>query len=181
MPDPDVTEPVSLSDLAASATRARRNATICIAGQLAADYEALERRLALLVQEGRYGDSLGDAASVERVQIAEQMEKLRDQMRAREATFTFEYIGAEPWSTLMATEGDDKDAEALAICVETLVQFNGKDVTAKDKEALAALWPTLNVGQRNELVTAAVEANTGRVSVPFSHLASATLHSTDEK
>lgn len=173
-------QPVSLADMAKTATRARRNATVCLAGHLAAEYEQLEQRLGELVQAARFSDSLADEATAERVQIAERMEHLRGQMLAQQGIFTFEYIGGTEWSDLLASE-TDKEAQALAACLGTLVEFNGLPVTKDDKQALTKLWPTLNVGQRDELVTAALEANTGRVSVPFSPLVSATLRLTEER
>ena len=177
-------KPASLADIVASATRAERTATVCVAGHLNDEYDALERQLQKATRE-----SSGSLADDGRGEIAARMEALREQMRAHEHAFTFRYIGHKAWSDLTAehaprddqTEPWNWETFPLACVAASLVKINDVE-TQVTVEDLTELWgDKLNVGQRDDLFTAAFEANAGKVNVPFSALASAVLHPTDGK
>lgn len=177
------TAPASLADIVASATRVERSARICVAGHLNAEYATLERQLQ---QESREA-SLSLADGSRRREIAEQMEKLRAQMRQHEHEFTFRSLPDKAWSDLTAahparegkTEPFNWDTFPIACVAASLVAINGVDTTATVDE-LNELWSEkLNIGQKDDLFSAAWQANTGKVSVPFSVTASKLLQFTD--
>lgn len=186
----DAKAPASLADIVQSATRVQRTARVCVAGHLNDAYETLERRLQTLTEEARQSDSLGDAVTDERKNVAQQIEDLRADMLTHEHEFTFEKVPDKEWSDLLAQHGPREDQREafnietfpLAACRASLRKVNGADLAAGDLDLLTQLWTeTLNIGQRSDLFEAAFAANTGTVSVPFSPLASATLRSTGEK
>lgn len=173
--------PASLSEIIASATRAERSATICVAGQLNARYAELEQQLAQM-EVG--SDSL--AVPDGRRALAEEMERVAGRMRASEHTFTFRALPAKGWSDLVAAHpprdgvAERWNAATLPFALVTLAlcRVNGEEVEIGTSD-LAPLWDdVLNEGQRDVLFNAAWDANTGSVSVPFSALASAVLRNT---
>jgi hypothetical protein len=180
------TKPGLLGQIAASATRAERTATVCVAGHLNSRYDELEVDLQRSVEQAK-GGSLADGKEQRR--LAEDMQAVREQMREHEHTFTFRAMAPKDWSDLQAEHpGRDGKQELfnvdtfpLAAATASLVKIDGQEQDQVDAEAMSALWSVLNAGQRNELFGAAWEANTGRVSVPFSRLVSAILGSTEKK
>jgi hypothetical protein len=186
----DEVKPASFAEKAAKATRARRTATVCLAGHLVDEFDLLEQRLGDLVQQARASDSLADSASGERLEVAQRMEDLRGQMAELEVAFTFEALHPKAWSDLSAEhparedrrEAFNTESFPLAACLTCLVQVDGADVEPGTSDVFTDIWINkLNEGQRGDLFDACWAANTGRISVPFSVLASRTLHSTDEK
>jgi hypothetical protein len=180
-------KPASLGDVVKKATRAERTATVCLAGDLNARYDELEVQLQRLTVDR---DSLADGDG--RVPIAEEMAQVREQMRASEHFFTFRALAPKEWSDLLAIhppredkqEAFNTDTFPQACVIASLVRVkNAQDDELEFTEAdVEALWDgVLSQGQRNELFGAAWEANTGRVSVPFSALASVILGRTSEK
>jgi hypothetical protein len=176
-------KPASLADIVASATRAERTVTICTAGHLNAEYDRLQQQLQDATRD------TGSLADDGQRSIAEQMEQVRQQMREHEHTFTFRALTAAGWSDLLVDHPPREDRREifntatfpLPCVAASLVRINDEDVTVTVDE-LKPLWnDALNDGQRDELFGAAWEANKGRVSVPFSPLASATLDRTGEK
>lgn len=177
----------SLADVVASATRAERTATVCLAGDLNARYDELEVQLQRLTVDR---DSLADGDG--RRAIAAEMEAVREKMRASEHFFTFRALAPKEWSDLLALHGPREDkSEAfnvdtfpqacVAACLVRVKNADGDELEFTEAD-VESLWDeVLSQGQRNELFGAAWEANTGRVSVPFSRLASVILGRTDEK
>lgn len=184
---PDMTQSESASpidDIIASATRAERDAKICVAGALNAAFAAKEAELADMQQEHYTAGSLADVDP--RREAAEELERLRAQMREHEHTFTMRALPPKDWSDLTAAHGPrEGEREAfnpetfpVAIVAASCVKVDGKDAVLPEGK-VAELFDVLNQGQRDELFAAAWEANTGRVSVPFSGLASVVLRSTE--
>lgn len=181
-------KPASLADIVASATRAERTVTICVAGHLNTEYDRLEQQLQQLTRDDAMSGSLADGGE-ERRAIAERMEQISEEMRAHEHVFVVRALPAKQWSDLTlehpAREGKQEffnvETFPLSCVAASLVKINGEDVTVTVAD-LEPLWnDALNVGQRDELFNAAWEANTGRVSVPFSPLVSVTLGRTESK
>lgn len=151
----------------------RREATVslCLAGDLVGEYEALERQLtdpAALV-----GDSL---AGSPRVAIAHRMEELREEMAAHLVNFRFRGLAPLAWSDLLAAHpggpGETFDLATLgpaavaACCIDPVM-------TTEQFERLAE---GLTAGQQRELMDAVWNINTAAVQqVPFSLVASATV------
>lgn len=169
----------------AEATPAEREAKICVAGALNARFAVLEAELAD-AQQQRLVSSLGDADP--RREIAEEMERLRVEMQEHEHTFTMRALPAKAWSDIRTEHGprDGKrelfnpDTFPAALLAASCVAVDGKPTTLT-AEKVSALFDVLNEGQRDTLFNAAWEANTGRVSVPFSALSSAVLQTSAQK
>lgn len=183
----DNEKPMSLAEIAASATRSERSVTLCVAGHLNSRYDELERALQEASRDRGLERSLGDVDP--RRTIAEEMESIREQMAAHEHTFILRALPGKAWSDLLLEHPPRKDTRELfnaqtlplACVAASLVRLNGEDITTTVAE-LTPLWDeALNQGQRDELFGAAWEANTGAVSVPFSASASVILARTDVK
>lgn len=175
-----------IDDIIASATPAEREARICVAGALNARFSALEAELADLQQERFVSSSLSDVDP--RRPIAEEIERLREEMRKSEHVFTFRALDPKRWSDMRA-EHAPRDGQREMFNVETFpvaliaaccVAIDGKE-SSLPVEKVTALFDVLNEGQRDELFNAAWEANTGRVSVPFSAVASVVLQTSEPK
>jgi hypothetical protein len=178
-----------IDELIASATPAEREAKICIAGALNVRFATLEAELAELQQQrfaGAASQSLGDVDP--RRAIAEEIERVREEMRANEHTFTFRALPSKAWSDIRAAHAPREGQREVvnletfppALVAATCVALDGKP-TEVTVEQVHALFDVLNEGQRDELFNAAWEANTGRVSVPFSAVASVVLQSSEPK
>lgn len=176
-----------LDGIVKSATRAERTVTVCVAGDLNAQFDTLEQELDRLV--GEKGVSLDDPVDARRREVAEQIEDLRARMADHEHRFTFRALSSQAWSDLTAAhparpdvrEPFNRDTFPLAAVAASLVSIDDVPVTHSETD-LRELWnEALNTGQCTALFEAAWEANTGRMSVPFSPLASATLAFTDKK
>lgn len=172
-----------IDGIIASATRSEREAKICVAGALNARFAALEQQLAEMSKE-RVASSLADADP--RRDVAEQLEAIRTEMRTHEHTFTMRALPPKAWSDLTAAhaarEGKRElfnvDTLPVALVAASCVKVDGDD-TELSEDKVGELFDVLNEGQRDELFNTAWEANTGRVSVPFSALGSAVLASTE--
>ncbi|MFR0351785.1 hypothetical protein [Streptomyces sediminimaris] len=170
---PDITE------ILKKARPREHTVRICLAGDVAAEVDRLEKQLAA-VSEWRPASIADQHPGVE---IAEQIAAAREKMRAAEAEFTFRALGAKAWSDLVAqhpgkTEDQAYDAETLA---PALVSASAVD-PVMTPEQVDELFEHLNNGQREELIGAAWVVNGEATSVPFSLAASAILASrTDEK
>lgn len=175
-----------LDDIIASATPAERDVKICVAGALNARFAVLDAELQDLQQRRFVGDSLGEADP--RRAIAEEMENLREQMKADEHTFTMRALPPKAWSDLRAAHGPREgrmerfNPETLpsALIAASCVRVDGEDVELST-DKVGELFDVLNEGQRDELFEAAWEANTGRVSVPFSAAASVVRQTSEQK
>lgn len=163
----------SIDDIIASAKPREASVTICVAGDLAGQYEALARDLAEANEQAR--TSLADGGQA--VAIAQQMEQLREQMKAAEVTFTFRAIGHRRWSDLLA-EHPPREGRSerynLATLPLAIVQASCVDpaMTTEQAERLAEV---LSDGAFSQLSEAAWDANTDEGRVPFSRAVSATI------
>ncbi|WP_137991269.1 hypothetical protein [Streptomyces vilmorinianum] len=152
---------------------------LCLAGDVAAEVDRLEAELAGL--SNWQPQSMADQNPG--VAVAERIAAARERMREAEVEFTFRALGAKRWSDLVAqhpgkTPEEAWDADTLA---PALVAASAVDpaMTAEDVEAL---FESLNVGQRQQLIEAAWQVNGEATSIPFSLYASAILASrTDGK
>jgi hypothetical protein len=174
-----------LDEIIASATPSEREAKICVAGALNARFAALEDELEGLQQQ-RFGGSLGDVDP--RRQIAEELERLREEMRQHEHTFTMRALEPKVWSDIRTEHGPRKDmaerfnADTLppALVAASCVKIDGNEASLTVEKVLE-LFAVLNEGQRTKLFDAAWDANVDRGDVPFSALASAVLRSSEPK
>lgn len=168
-------------DLAAKATLAERTVTLCLAGGLNAELEALEKRLR--DADGWQRTALGEQDP--RRALAEQVEALRERMKESEETFRFRALPRRAYSNLMAEHPPRKDRDEAVFNADTfpqaLIAACGVDPEFDGPEDVDALFEVLNEGQRIALWDAAWQVNTSTVSVPFSVAASVILQSSEQK
>lgn len=170
--------------IVAEASRPESSVTLCTAGALNARYQSLERELE--EEQRKTITSLGEGGR--RRELAEQIERVLDEMRAHEHTFTFRALAHKAWSDLTAAHKPREDRNELvnlatfppACITASLVAVDGEETTATAEE-VDGLFDVLNEGQIDALFNAAWEANTGGRTVPFSGLASVILQNTEQK
>ena len=158
-----------------SAKRAEKSVRLCLRGDLVAEFEALEARLADLTIGVGWGN--GDDATAE---VAARLTAIRAEMLEDTVTFTFRALRRIAWDELNTKHtGEnnllDVDAflpELVAACLVDPV------MTAAD---LDELYDVINDGQRIDLGNAAWSVNTEATEVPFSERASVVMRSREPK
>ncbi len=163
-----------IKDILAQATPREHTVRICLAGDVAAEVERLEADLA--ATSSWQQQSLAEANPG--IEIAERIKDARERMQAAEVPFTFRALGDKAWSDLVAehpgkTPDEAWDDETLAPALVAACAIDPV-MTPKDVDAL---FETLNLGQRQELINAAWSVNSEGTSVPFALHASAILAS----
>lgn len=167
-----------IKDVLAKAKRREHTVSICLAGDVAAEVERLEVKLADTSEW--QPQSMADRHPG--VEIAERITEARERMKESEVAFTFRALGAKAWSDLVAAhpgknEGEPWDVETLA---PALVSASAVDPEMSPDD-VDELFEQLNFAQRQQLIDAAWHVN-GDASIPFSLRASAILAShTGEK
>lgn len=170
--------PTDFSEVMAAATPREETVELCVDGALNSTFESLERRLRA------FADWKPNALEDEdpRLEIAREMEGVREQMRKHSFVFTMRAISAKQWSDLMAAHpGRPEIAESFnqltfpsaliaVCCVDPVMSV----------EQVDALFERLNEGQRNLLFSSAWVANHGG-DVPFSRAASELLGGSGQK
>ncbi|MGW6739726.1 hypothetical protein ACWGDX_03085 [Streptomyces sp. NPDC055025] len=169
-----------ISEILKRAKPREKSAYMCLAGDVLAEVDRLERELAGLSDTWK-PESLASSNPGEK--IAKKIKALREQMQKAETEFRFRAIGARAWSDLVAAhpsknpnEGWDPQtfprALVSACCVDPVMTPEQAD----------QLFEVLNEGQRTELMQAAYDVNAEATSLPFSVSASAIFNSlTGEK
>ena len=163
----------SFADIIASAKPVVRSVTLCLAGDLNAQYEDLARELDAAIKSPR--TTLADVGA-ERA-IAEKMEAVREQMTEHEVIFRFRGLSSKAWSDLMSQHpgrtGKEEafnvdtfpDAMLAACAVEPVMEL----------EQVHELGDALSNAQFSELFDCAWACNQKSLDVPFSALASRLL------
>jgi hypothetical protein len=165
----------------ANAKRPERTVSICLRGDLQAEFEDLERQLQ--VEQQRPGDSLAGNPAVR--EIAEKMEALRQQMQDSTVVVRLRGLGNPEWRKLVQAheprEGNDADA-MFGYNEESffpeLVKACLVDVTDAQWDKL---YETITAGQFEELNNAALAVSRRKVDVPKSFVASEVLRTPAEK
>lgn len=170
-----VAKVLDLDAALAAAKRPERTVDLCLRGDLQADFESLERDLA--DEQAKPGDSLAGNPRV--VEIAEQIEALRQEMQDATVTVRLRGIGNIEWNKLVADnearDGNQAD-QAYGYNTETffpsLVKACLVDVTTAQ---WTRLYETISSGQFEDLSTAALAVSRRKVDVPKSFAASEVL------
>lgn len=169
----------------AKAKLPRRTVEICLAGDLVAEFENLERQLDEAARRPA-SDSIEDDGGV--TAIAEQMEALRQQMREDSHTFVVQALPRPAYQRLK-DEHPPRESEDGEIRREDVILDANYDTfltpllraslvdPVLDDATWADLESKISDSQFNALVNAAVTVNKGGLSVPFSRAASAILSS----
>lgn len=148
---------------------------LCLRGDLVAEFEAAEARLADLTMGVGWGD--GDA---ETQALAERLTELRAEMLEDTVEFRFRALRRKAWDDLEREHarpegGLNLDTMAPALIAASLVD---PEMSATD---LDELYDVINDGQRGALFTAAWNVNTEATEVPFSDRASAVMRAREQK
>lgn len=164
-----------IEDIIASAKLPEKTITLCLRGDLQAQWEDLERKLQQA--ETQTTDTL--AGDPEAQRIAEKMEQIAAQMREHERTFLFRALGSIEYSNLLAANKapDDKRDESVdgldwTTYPTALIAACAVDpaMTLDQAERLSAV---LTNRQWDDLFRTALACNRSSVDVPFSLSASA--------
>jgi hypothetical protein len=159
-----------LDSALANAKLPERTVPLCLRGDLQAEYEDLERQLALEQAKPEHDSLAGNPRAVE---IEEQLEALREQMQEATVTLRVRALSNRAWYALAEQhpprEGNDIDA--LYGCnFETLApELVRRCLVPKlDNDQWELLYAVLSNGQFETLFVAAHGATRGRVNVPKS-------------
>jgi hypothetical protein len=164
-----------ITDILKRAKPRQKPVWLCLAGDVVAEIEDLERQLGS-VADTWAPDSL--AATNPAEAIAKKIKSARERMRKQEVKFLLQSLGDKAWSDMVAAHPSaDKNqiwdpetfpkAALIACCIDPVM-------TAEQAEELFAV---LNQGQREELLAAAYEVNADATAIPFSVSASGILAS----
>lgn len=173
---------VDVDALLAQARRPEKTVSLCLRGDLQAEFERLDVEHAKAVSSAT--DSLAGNGALA---IAQEMEALRDQMAESTLTVTLRALPRAEYSALVLAHPERRDEAGDPFPVDRDNGFNVETfypalirACVVDPELTETQWSTLldetlSDRQFDELAYAAVGVNRGPVSVPFSPAASRTL------
>ena len=172
----------SFEEILAGARLPETSVSLCLRGDLDAQWRELERQLQ---SAPRHPTSLGkrSEASV----LAEQIQALEAEMAASQVTFTMRADSAKSWSDFVATgpkreKGEDAEAwSARWFDWMCLLISRACVEPAMTAEQVAQLCDVLSAAQWDDLSNAAWNLNARAVPVPFSLAASALTESGEQK
>lgn len=163
----------SIDDILAKARPAERVVRICLRGDLLARRDDLEQQIteAAAAERARVREGADPERSLAEADPLEDLrDELRDvlaEMKASYQAFRFRALPRSAWDALrkqFEDAGGKLDTEGLAVPV-----IADSSVEPRlSREDVAALFEVFNADQRNDLFSAAWDANTGAVDVPFS-------------
>lgn len=169
----------AIADIIGQVKRPEKTVPICTAGDLQAEFEDLERDLAVARDKPAQGTLAGGVNPLA-TQLAQQIMELREQMRQHTTVFRFRGLPRKQYSDLVtecppSDEGREQGADVdwdvfpvrlvAACCVS-------HDMTEEEAGQLA---DALTQAQWESLYKAAFVVNARDVDVPFSYAASAIL------
>jgi hypothetical protein len=168
-------------DLLAGYKRPEKSRVVCLAGDLQAEFEDLERDLKVARDQKEPG-TLGKGENALATDLAQRIMALREEMRAHSHVFRFRGLRRKAYSDLVKecppSEEDKEKGNAVDwdLFPVRLVAASAIEPTMTDEDAV--LWADeLTQAQWDSLVQAAIEVNNRDVDVPFSYTASAVLQS----
>jgi hypothetical protein len=165
-----------IEEILAGAKLPERTVPLCLRGDLQAEFEDLERKLAA-AEAADDGTLAGNPAARE---IAELMETLRAQMREHERVFRLRAIDAKAYSNLIAEhpptdeqrqQGQDTNWQTFPAALIAACAID-PEMTVEQAEQLSG---TVAYSQWDALFAAAYALNRRAVDIPFSVTASAIL------
>ncbi|GAA0853490.1 hypothetical protein ACFQVD_26455 [Streptosporangium amethystogenes subsp. fukuiense] len=171
----------AIADIIGQVKRPEKTVPICLAGDMQAEFEDLERDLAIARDKPAEGTLAGGSNPIATT-IAQKIVELRERMREHTTVFRFRGLPRRAWSDLVAEcppaegaeeSGADVDWETFAVA---LVATCAVEPQMSVDEA-GQLAEVLTQAQWDSLFTAAYSVNKRDVDVPFSYAASAVLQS----
>ncbi|MFE6785200.1 hypothetical protein ACFVFF_23375 [Streptomyces sp. NPDC057680] len=162
-----------ISEILKKAKRRQKSVHLCLAGDLVAEMEKLERQLSE-AGDAWSPDSL--AAADPRAELVKKVAAARDKVRASYTEFRFQSLGDKGWSDLLAEhpgkeQGHLWDPETFP---KALIAASAVDPEMLP-EQVAELFEVLNEGQRTQLFQCAYDVNNEAPGIPFSLSASGIL------
>lgn len=171
----------SFEDILAQARLPETSVSLCLRGDLDAQWRELTRKL-----EGasRTAASLGERS--EASTIAEQILALEAEMSASTVAFTLRADTAKDWSDFQATrptKKDDQDETFTARWFDWVCRMVSRAAVdpVMSPEQVGQLCDRISGAQWDELSDAAWNLNSRSATVPFSYAASAMIPSDDQK
>ena len=170
----------SIADLIGQVKRPEKTVSICLAGDMQAEFEDLERDLEIARDKPAEG-TLAGGANPMATQIAQQIMELRERMREHSRIFRFRGLPRKEYSDLVAKcppgddapDGAEVDWELFSVALVAGCAIE----PAMTAEEAGQVADVLTQAQWDSLVTAAFSVNKRDVDVPFSYSASAVLQS----
>lgn len=164
-----------------------RTVPICLRGDLVAEFEELERKLAEVLAKASASTSM--EGGLEHVEIVERIEALREEMKSATHVFVLRQLPGKDYRKLKLSHpprlGDDNEVidqdRVMDANVDSLAEPLLRACCADpviDDEVWAEI-EELSDRQYDDLVNVAFLVNRGRVDVPFSRAASALLQSSE--
>lgn len=172
-------KPSRVADLIGQVKRPEKTVAICLAGDMAATFEELERDLQI-ARDQPSGGTLAGGGNPLATDLAKQIMALREQMREHTVTFRFRGLPRKEYSDLVAAHPPNDDDKAAGADVDwntfptALVAACAIDPVMTAEEA-GELADVLTQAQWDSLASAALQVNKRDVDVPFSYAASAVL------
>lgn len=166
-----------MKDILATVKPVEKSVTLCLAGDLQARFEDLERRLSAAVRSPHA--TLGSGEEERR--LADAIQAVRAEMAEQEVTFHFRALSARKWSDLMA-EHPGRSGKDEAFNVDTfpdaLIAACAVDPEMTPEE-VKELGDSLSNAQFSTLFDCAWGCNQSALDVPFSVLASQALRASE--
>lgn len=172
-------QPAAIADIISQVKRPEKTVQICLAGDLQAEFEDLERDLQIARDQPAEG-TLAGGANPMATQIAQQIMELRERMREHVSVFRFRGLPRKAYSDLVAScppsdedreKGAEVDWEKYSVAVVAACAVE----PAMTVDEAGQIADVLTQAQWDSLVTAAFSVNKRDVDVPFSFAASAIL------
>lgn len=168
---------MDVHDAITAARLPERSVALCLRGDLVAEFEALDRRLEQL--PGR-GDALNSSA--EYLQVARDIETVRQDMAAASVEFRLRALPRRRWNQLLLdhpprVDSDTDKAVGIneATFYDALIAESIVDPSLSPGELTRLLDDVLTSAQYDEISRAAWTLNRKGVDVPFSRAASRIL------
>lgn len=165
-----------MSDIKALLKQAKRRQTteqVCLRGDLAGQYEQLQRELAKLPPNNKLG---GDP---ERLRITAEMDGLREEMQAGTVPFVLQALPEPDFQKLVEGHPPRRDGDGVneldaqngynrATFLPALIRASVIEPLLDEEDWELLFAEGLGYGQVGQLAAAADRVNGGRVDVPFS-------------
>jgi hypothetical protein len=164
----------SIDDIISSARLPEKTITMCLRGDLQAQWEDLERQFQATQEQD--GDTVGGDPHAR--DLADRMQAISDEMRHHQVTFLFRGLSHRAYSDLLAAnkaaEGQEKAVDGLdwETFPTALIAACAVD-PAMSVDQVEKLSEVLTNRQWDDLFSAAFACNRNKVDVPFSYSASA--------
>ena len=176
----------TFADVKKNAKLPEKTVPLCLAGDLQAEFEELERQLQIeRTRPDKQGATMASTGrSRAETELAQQIEALRERMQAATTVFRLRALPKKRWSDMIAQHkprpedkeaGLDHNGQTLPVAVVAACCIDPQMSIPEVEELVDEI---LTQGQWDDLYLTAFMLNRRNVDVPFSASASAILSST---